>query len=40
MINETKTIINTHGITLYGRTGAYEITLRPLCDAHLPHLYK
>ena len=33
-------IITTHNITLYGRTGEYEIILRPLCDDHLPLLYK
>jgi len=33
-------IINTHDITLYGGTGEYDIILRPLCDDHLPLLYK
>jgi len=40
MSNDAMTVIKTHNITLHGRTSAYEITLRPLCDAHLPHLYK
>ena len=33
-------IIKTHDITLYGSTGEYDIVLRPLCDEHLPLLYK
>ena len=33
-------IIKTHDITLYGCTGNYDIVLRPLCDDHLPLLYK
>ena len=33
-------IIKTHDITLYGRTGNYDIILRPLCDDHLSLLYK
>lgn len=32
-------IIRTHDITLYGGNDV-DIVLRPLCDAHLPHLYK
>lgn len=34
------TVIKTHDYTLYGGTGAYDIVLRPLCDAHLPWLYR
>ena len=33
-------IINTHDVTLYGSTGEHDIILRPLCDEHLPFLYK
>jgi hypothetical protein len=33
-------VIKTHDITLYGGTGEYDIVLRPLCDGHLPLLYK
>jgi RimJ/RimL family protein N-acetyltransferase len=33
-------IINSHNITLHGSTGDYTIILKPLCDAHLPLLYK
>ena len=33
-------IIQSHDVTLYGGTGEYDIVLRPLCDAHLPLLYK
>ena len=33
-------IIKSHNITLYGKTKDYYITLCPLCDDHLPLLYK
>ncbi|MCL2363177.1 MAG: GNAT family N-acetyltransferase [Defluviitaleaceae bacterium] len=33
-------IIRPHGTMLRGKTDDYEIVLRPLCDAHLPYLYK
>ena len=33
-------IIKTHDITLYGSVGDYNIILHPLCDNHLPLLYK
>jgi RimJ/RimL family protein N-acetyltransferase len=33
-------VITSHDVTLYGKTGEYDITLRPLCDEHLPLLYK
>ncbi|MCL2518921.1 MAG: GNAT family N-acetyltransferase [Oscillospiraceae bacterium] len=33
-------IIKAHSITLYGSIDEYEIVLRPLCDDHLPYLYK
>ena len=33
-------IIKKHDITLYGSTGELNIVLRPLCDDHLPLLYK
>ena len=33
-------IIKTHDITLYGGNDEYNIVLRPLCDEHLPYLYK
>lgn len=33
-------IIQTHDVTLYGGNDKYNIILRPLCDAHLPLLYK
>ncbi|MGI5899790.1 MAG: GNAT family N-acetyltransferase [Christensenellales bacterium] len=33
-------IIKTHDITLYGSTDEHDIILRPLCDDHLPLLYK
>ena len=33
-------IIKTHDVTLHGSTGDYDVILRPLCDAHLPFLYK
>jgi RimJ/RimL family protein N-acetyltransferase/SAM-dependent methyltransferase len=33
-------IIKTHGVTLYGGNDEYKIVLRPLCDEHLPLLYK
>ena len=33
-------IIKSHDITLYGKTKAYSIVLCPLCDEHLPILYK
>lgn len=33
-------IITTHGVTLYGGTDRHRIVLRPLCDAHLPLLYR
>ena len=33
-------IIKTHGNTLCGGTDEYKIVLRPLCDEHLPLLYK
>lgn len=36
----TMSIIKTHDVTLYGSTGEYDIILRPLCDEHLPLLYK
>lgn len=32
-------IIKTHDITLYGGNDS-NIVLRPLCDEHLPYLYK
>ena len=35
-----KNIIKTHEITLNGSAGDYDIKLRPLCDEHLPLLYK
>jgi RimJ/RimL family protein N-acetyltransferase len=33
-------IIKSHDITLHGKTDEYDIVLRPLCDEHLPLLYK
>jgi len=33
-------IIKSHDITLYGKTKNYSIVLCPLCDEHLPTLYK
>ena len=33
-------IIKTHDVILYGSVGEYNIILRPLCDDHLPLLYK
>jgi RimJ/RimL family protein N-acetyltransferase len=33
-------IIKMHDVTLYGGAGEYNIILRPLCDEHLPLLYK
>lgn len=33
-------VITTHNITLKGSIGEYNIILRPLCDNHLPLLYK
>ena len=33
-------IIKAHDIILHGYAGEYDITLRPLCDEHLPLLYK
>jgi len=33
-------IIKTHDINLYGKIKDYNIRLRPLCDEHLPLLYK
>jgi len=33
-------IIKPHDIVLYGSAGEYAVTLRPLCDAHLPLLYR
>lgn len=33
-------IIKTHEKTLYGGNDEYNIVLRPLCDDHLPLLYK
>ena len=33
-------IIKSHDIILYGSTGNYDIIMRPLCDEHLPFLYK
>jgi len=33
-------IIQNHDITLYGGTDNHDIVLRPLCDEHLPFLYK
>jgi Acetyltransferases, including N-acetylases of ribosomal proteins len=33
-------IIKTHNITLCGGSGEYSVALRPLCDAHLPYLYR
>lgn len=33
-------IIKTHDITLYGGNDEYDIVLKPLCDEHLPLLYK
>ena len=33
-------IIKTDDITLYGSSGKYGIILHPLCDDHLPLLYK
>lgn len=37
---EIISINKTHGITLYGSTGDYDIILRPLCNDDLPLLYK
>jgi len=36
---EPMSIIKTHNITLYGGNGS-NIVLHPLCDEHLPYLYK
>ena len=36
---EDMSIIKTHDVTLYGRNKT-SIVLRPLCDDHLPYLYK
>jgi len=36
---ENMSIIKTHDITLYGESSS-NIILRPLCDEHLPYLYK
>ena len=33
-------VIKIHDITLCGSAGDYDIVLRPLCDEHLPLLYK
>ena len=33
-------IIRSHDTTLYGGNDRYRIVLRPLCDEHLPYLYK
>ncbi|GHU78822.1 hypothetical protein FACS1894191_0310 [Clostridia bacterium] len=33
-------VITTHDTTLYGGNDEYGIVLRPLCDEHLPLLYK
>jgi RimJ/RimL family protein N-acetyltransferase len=33
-------IIKPHEITLYGGNDKFDIALRPLCDEHLPLLYK
>lgn len=33
-------VIQTHGITLSCADDRHTIVLRPLCDAHLPHLYR
>lgn len=33
-------IIKTHDITLYGGNIEFDIVLKPLCDEHLPLLYK
>jgi aminoglycoside 6'-N-acetyltransferase len=33
-------IIKSHDITLYGGNAEYNIVLKPLCDEHLPLLYK
>jgi RimJ/RimL family protein N-acetyltransferase len=33
-------IIKTHDVVLHGKTNQFEITLKPLCDEHLPLLYK
>ncbi|MHC1694109.1 MAG: hypothetical protein AB9835_02285 [Eubacteriales bacterium] len=32
-------IIKTHDVTLYGGNDV-DIVLRPVCDEHLPYLYK
>jgi len=33
-------IIKTHNVTLQGKMDNFEIILSPLCDDHLPFLYK
>jgi len=33
-------IIKTHQVILHGKTNQFNITLKPLCDEHLPLLYK
>ena len=33
-------VIRSHDVTLYGGTDEFDVVLRPLCDAHLPLLYK
>ncbi|HPJ77005.1 MAG TPA: hypothetical protein PLS36_09215, partial [Clostridia bacterium] len=33
-------IIKSHDNTLYGGNGEFNIELKPLCDEHLPYLYK
>ena len=33
-------IIKSHDVTLYGGNEKYDIILKPLCDEHLPLLYK
>ena len=35
-----KKLLIPHDVTLYGSTGEYDIILRPMCDEHLPLLYK
>lgn len=33
-------IITTHDVTLHGQTPSHYLTLQPLSDHHLPHLYR
>lgn len=33
-------IINSHDITLYGKSKNHDIVFKPLCDEHMPLLYK